>query len=78
MKTLSALAFALAAATLLAPAAQAADWSKPAATPARAAAAAPAADKLAKARELIAAKQWAPPSRNCAASTTPPAPTGTT
>ena len=60
MKTVSALAFALAAATLIAPGAQAADWSKPAAAPARAAAAAPVADKLAKARELIAGKQWAP------------------
>ena len=55
---ISALALALAAlgaSTLLAPALQAADFS-----PAPARAAAPAADKLAKARELIAAKQWAP------------------
>jgi hypothetical protein len=56
MKILPALALALSAATLLVPAAQAAD--SPA--PAKATSAAPAADKLAKARELIAAKQWAP------------------
>ena len=45
----------LCASLLLAPATRAADFSR---APARAAA--PAADTLAKARELIAAKQWAP------------------
>jgi hypothetical protein len=55
-----ALGLALSVATLVAPAARAADLPAPAPTRAAPAAAAPAADRLAKARELIAAKQWAP------------------
>jgi len=46
---------ALCASTLLAPATRAADFS-----PAHSRSAAPAADKLAKARTLVAAKQWGP------------------
>jgi len=55
---LALILMALCASTLLAPSVRAADFSP---APKRAAAsAAPAADKLAKARELIAARQWAP------------------